>query len=81
MYCLSDYRYNLPQDRIAQTPCKERDHSRLLRLDKKNGKVSHHGFQDLVEFLNPGDLVVINNTRVIPARLMEKKPLAGQSRL
>ncbi|ACN16223.1 QueA [Desulforapulum autotrophicum HRM2] len=77
MYRLSDYCYNLPQERIAQTPCQQRDGSRLLRLDRKSGDVTHHGFQDLVTLLNPDDLLVINNTRVVPARLMGKKTTGG----
>ncbi len=78
MYLLSDYDYDLPEDQIAQVPCKERTASRLLRLDRQTHDVSHHHFFDLERFLNPGDLLVVNNTRVIPARLMGTKKTGGR---
>ncbi len=77
MYRLTDYFYDLPPERIAQAPCLRRDGSRLLRLDRNCGAVTHHGFQDLVDLLNSDDLVVVNNTRVVPARLMGKKATGG----
>ncbi|MDY0376093.1 MAG: tRNA preQ1(34) S-adenosylmethionine ribosyltransferase-isomerase QueA [Desulfobacterium sp.] len=77
MYRLSDYFYDLPRDKIAQTPCPGRDGSRLLRLDRNSGFFAHHGFKDLVDLLIPGDLLVVNNTRVVPARLMGKKATGG----
>jgi len=77
MYKLSDYSYDLPEERIAQVPCEIRDSSRLLRLDRKSGELSHHGFQEIVELFNPGDLVVINDTKVVPARLLGNKSTGG----
>jgi S-adenosylmethionine:tRNA ribosyltransferase-isomerase len=77
MYGLTDYCYDLPEDRIAQVPCETRDGSRLLRLDKEGGGLSHHKFQDILDLLNPGDLVVINNTKVVPARLKGNKTTGG----
>ena len=65
----SDFYYDLPEELIAQTPIKERDHSRLLVLDKKDGKVEHKHFYDVVNYLEKGDCLVINDTKVLPARL------------
>lgn len=65
----SDFYYDLPVELIAQTPIKERDHSRLLVLDKKTGEVEHRHFYDIVNYLNKGDCLVINDTKVLPARL------------
>ena len=61
--------FDLPQELIAQTPIKERDHSRLLVMDRKSGKVEHKIFSDIKEYLRPGDCLVLNDTKVIPARL------------
>lgn len=65
----SDFYYDLPEELIAQTPVYPRDSSRLLRLDRESGKVSHHVFRDITEMLRPGDTLVINDSKVIPARL------------
>ena len=65
----SDFMYDLPEDRIAQTPVEPRDHSRLLVYDRKTGEIEHKHFYDIADYLNPGDALVINETRVIPARL------------
>ncbi len=70
---LSDFDYNLPEELIAQVPIKERDHSRLLVLDKKTGEVEHKYFYDIVELLNEGDTLVLNDTKVLPARLIGTK--------
>ncbi len=78
MFALSDYSYHLPEDRIAQFPEQKRDASRLMHLDKVTGLVSHHRFYDLPELLNPRDLLVINDTRVIPARLKGTKATGGK---
>lgn len=78
MYLLSDYWYDLPEERIAQHPEEKRERSRLLRLDKKKGMISHHLFKDIENLLRPDDLVVINNTRVIPARLKGHKSSGGK---
>ncbi|HBC31868.1 MAG TPA: tRNA preQ1(34) S-adenosylmethionine ribosyltransferase-isomerase QueA, partial [Clostridiales bacterium] len=65
----SDFYYELPERLIAQTPIKERDHSRLLVLDKKTGETEHKHFFNLIEYLKAGDCLVINDTKVLPARL------------
>ena len=74
-----DFYYNLPEELIAQTPLKDRSSSRLLTLNKKNGNVQHKIFTDIVDFLNPGDCLVLNNTRVLPARLYGKKLGTGSN--
>ena len=73
----SDFDFELPQELIAQTPILNRDQSRLLVLDKKTGEVEHHVFKDIIDYLNPGDVLVINDTKVIPARLMGVKEDTG----
>ena len=65
----SDFYYELPQELIAQTPLKDRASSRLMVLDKKTGKIEHKVFRDIKDMLNAGDCLVINETRVLPARL------------
>lgn len=67
---VSDYSYNLPEDRIAQLPPEERGSSRLLVLDSSSGAIEHRGYQALIDYLNPGDVVVLNDTKVIKARLI-----------
>ena len=64
-----DFYYDLPPELIAQHPLKDRAGSRLLVLDKETGKIEHKNFRNIIEYLNPGDCLVMNNTRVIPARL------------
>ena len=66
---INDFDYDLPQELIAQHPMEPRDHSRLLVVDKKTGEIEHKHFYDLVNYLKPGDVLVFNDTRVIPARL------------
>ena len=66
----SDFDYYLPEELIAQTPLKERDHSKLLVLDKNTGDISHERFDNIINYLNKGDVLVINNSKVIPARLI-----------
>lgn len=78
MYSLSDYDYDLPEENIAQVPEKKRDQSKLLFLDRKTGAMSHHRFYDLQDFLIPGDVLVINNTEVIPGRLPGRKDTGGK---
>ena len=73
----SDFWFDLPENQIAQTPGEPRDHSRLLRLDKSSGEVSHHHFYDIVDMLRPGDLLVVNDSRVLPARLYGCKKDTG----
>jgi len=67
---LSDFDYNLPQELIAQKPASPRDSCRLLVLDKKTGAMEHRHFFDIGEYLHPGDLLVVNNTKVFKARLL-----------
>ena len=73
----SDFYYDLPEELIAQVPIEDRSASRLLVLDKETGKREHRIFKDIVEYLNPGDCLVLNDTRVIPARLIGEKENTG----
>ena len=68
-----DFDYDLPKELIAQTPLLKRDESRLLVLDKNTGEVTHKKFYDVIDYLSPGDALVINDTKVIPARLIGEK--------
>lgn len=79
MYALSDYDYDLPETFIAQHPQKPRDHSRLLLLDRKKGQISHHTFYEIYDLLDDSDVLVVNNTKVIPARLVGKKETGGKA--
>jgi S-adenosylmethionine:tRNA ribosyltransferase-isomerase len=81
MYHLNDYDYHLPEDRIAQTPADQRDHSRLLLLDRQSGRITHHRFYDVSRFLQASDVLVVNNTEVIPGRLLGKKETGGKVEL
>ena len=74
---IKEFYYDLPEELIAQDPLADRSSSRLLTLDKNSGAFSHHVFRDIVDFLNPGDCLVLNNTKVIPARLMGEKEGTG----
>lgn len=69
----SDFYYDLPEELIAQVPLENRTHSRLMVLDKKNGSIEHKHFYDIVDYLNAGDCIVINDTKVLPARLFGAK--------
>lgn len=62
----SDFYYDLPQELIAQTPIEKRDTSRLMTLDRVSGATGHHHFYDLPDYLNPGDCLILNNSRVLP---------------
>ena len=73
----SDFYYDLPEELIAQTPVEPRDHSRLMVIDRKSGEISHKHFYDIVDYLNPGDALVLNETRVIPARLLGERETGG----
>ena len=73
----SDYFFDLPEELIAQDPLEDRSSSRLLVLDKNTGKTAHKGFKDIMQYLNPGDCLVLNNTKVIPARLLGIKEDTG----
>ena len=68
-----DYDYNLPEELIAQTPLKDRSGSRLMILDRKNKKFSDHHFKEIIDYLTPNDVLVLNDTKVIPARLIGEK--------
>ena len=69
----NDFDFELPEELIAQTPLEKRDASRMLVLDKKTGKIEHKHFKDIVDYLNEGDTLVLNDTKVIPARLIGVK--------
>ena len=73
----SDFDYSLPPELIAQTPIEPRDHSRLLVLSRRDGKISHHRFFNIIDFLKAGDVLVFNESRVIPARLKGRKTSSG----
>lgn len=73
----SDFYFDLPEELIAQTPLQRRDGSRLLTLDKETGETGHHHFYDLPSMLRPGDCLVLNNSRVLPARLLGKRSGGG----
>lgn len=73
----SDFYYDLPPELIAQTPLERRDGSRLLTLDRETGKTAHHHFYDLPCFLRPGDCLVLNDSRVLPARLLARRSTGG----
>ena len=72
-----DFDYDLPKELIAQTPLSKRDESKLLVLDKETGEVTHKKFYDIIDYLNPGDALVINDTKVIPARIIGEKEDTG----
>lgn len=73
----SDYYYDLPKELIAQTPLEKRDSSRLMQLDRKTGEIKHGIFTDVLDLLNPGDVLAVNNSRVMPSRLLGKKVDSG----
>ncbi len=73
----SDFNFDLPEELIAQTPLKQRDASRLLTLDKVSGQTGHHHFYELADMLRPGDCLVMNNSRVLPARLIGHRETGG----
>ena len=70
---IEDYNYELPEHLIAQTPLKDRSSSKLLIMDKKTGELTHKHFNNIIDYLNKGDVLVINDTKVIPARLIGEK--------
>lgn len=74
---IKDFYYDLPPKLIAQTPLKDRTASRLMVIDRKSGEISHKHFYDIIDYLNPGDCLVMNDTRVIPARLYGSKEGSG----
>jgi len=78
MYRLEDYDYHLPEELVAQTPAPNRDTSRLLHLKRSGDRIDHRQFQDIVDLLHPSDLMVVNNTRVVPGRLYGRKQTGGK---
>jgi S-adenosylmethionine:tRNA ribosyltransferase-isomerase len=78
MFQLSDYDYHLPKEKIAQVPCENRSESRLLNLNRKAETIAHYQFKDIIQLLRADDLLVINNTRVVPARLFGTKVTGGK---
>ena len=72
-----DFYYDLPPELIAQTPLKQRDSSRLLVLDRETGAVEHRHFHDILDYLHPGDCLVLNDSRVLPARLLGRRATGG----
>ncbi len=78
-YLVADFDYELPEELIAQTPLDDRPSSRLLVLDKETGDINHRSFRDILEFLNEGDCLVLNDTRVIPARLYGEREDTGSA--
>ena len=74
---LNDFNYHLPEELIAQHPAHDRDMSRLMVLDKKTGEIEHKIFKDITNYINKGDCLVLNNTKVIPARLLGEKDGTG----
>ena len=73
----SDFYYELPKELIAQTPVEPRDSSRLLVLDRRDGSVEHRHFYDIIDYLHEGDLIVANDSRVLPARIFGVKDETG----
>jgi S-adenosylmethionine:tRNA ribosyltransferase-isomerase len=78
MFDIEDYDYNLPDELIAQVPLPDRDRSRLLVVDRSAGSIKDRRFLDLPELLLPGDLLVVNDTKVVPARLFGRKESGGR---
>lgn len=79
MFSINDYDYDLPEEFIAQRPAAQRDRSKLLYLHLKSGRLSHHQFYELDEILSPPDVLVVNNTEVVPGRLFGKKDTGGKA--
>lgn len=73
----SDFAYDLPEELIAQDPLSDRASSRLMILDKQTGEITHRIFRDITEYLKPGDCLVLNDTKVIPARLIGEREETG----
>lgn len=74
---VSDFNFDLPEELIAQHPLEKRDSSRLMVLNKETGEIEHKVFSDIIDYLNPGDTLILNNTRVMPARLIGEKEETG----
>ena len=76
---LSNFTYELPNNLLAEYPSDQRDESKLMVLDRKNKKIEHKTFKDLIDYFDDGDVFVLNNTKVFPARLMGNKEKTGAS--
>ena len=81
MFSLNDYNYDLPAELIAQKPAKKRDRSKLLFLNRETGELSHHAFIQLYDLMYPSDILVLNNTEVIPGRLYGQKETGGKAEI
>ncbi len=81
MFAVSDYDFDLPEKCVAQEPSKPRERSRLLYMKRYTGLLAHHTFTDIINFFNPGDVLVVNDTRVVPARLIGRKASGGKIEL
>ena len=73
----SDFYYDLPPSQIAQSPIEPRDHSRLMFLDRATGEIQHRMFYDVLDYLKPGDCLILNDTRVLPARIFGTREDTG----
>ena len=81
MFSITDYNYDLPNELIAQKPIENRELSKLIFLHRKTGGLSHHKFYEICEFLSPSDILIINNTEVVPGRLIGKKDTGGKAEI
>ncbi len=77
---VAEFNYDLPEELIAQHPYDKRDEARLLVMDRTTKKIKHTVFKQVIDYLNPGDCLVINNTKVLPARLYGKKDTRSEER-
>ena len=81
MFSITDYNYDLPEELIAQKPVENRDQSKLIFLHRKTGRLSHHKFYEICDFLSPSDILVVNDTEVVPGRLIGKKDTGGKAEI
>ncbi len=81
MFSINDYDYDLPEERIAQEPAARRDRSKLLVMDRRTGKITHLRFYDIYNLFEPSDVLVINDTKVVPARLLGQKETGGKAEI
>ena len=80
-HSLQSYHFELPEDLIAQHPCEPRDHCRLMVVDRSTGNITEMVFRDLVDFLDPYDSLIFNDSKVIPARLLGNRETGGKTEL
>lgn len=78
---LSDFDYTIPDNQIAQHPLKERDSSKLFVIRRDSGTFEHSNFKNIIDYLQPGDLLILNDTKVFPARLAGSKPTGGKAEI